>query len=95
MDEKAAEEPVIFALGYSLAQLWMSWGVKPAVVMGQGIGEYAAACMAGMIGLEDATRLIAVRGRGAPMKAYGDGLNSVKFALPEIPLRRLIIHTRL
>jgi polyketide synthase PksN len=85
LDEKTAEEPVIFALGYSLAQLWMSWGVMPTVVMGQGVGEYAAACVAGMLGLEDAARLIAARTRKTPIKASEDGLITLKFSPPEIP----------
>jgi acyl transferase domain-containing protein len=56
-------QPVIFAIGYALAKMWESWGVIPSVVLGHSIGEVAAACFAGVIGLEDALGLVALRGR--------------------------------
>ena len=52
----------IFASEYALARLWMSWGVEPAAVLGYGVGEYAAACIAGVLSFEDALRLTAQRG---------------------------------
>jgi acyl transferase domain-containing protein/NAD(P)-dependent dehydrogenase (short-subunit alcohol dehydrogenase family) len=49
----------LFALEYGLAKLWISWGVQPAVVMGHGVGEFVAAAVAGVFGLEDGLGLLA------------------------------------
>ena len=46
-----------------LARLWQSWGIEPDVVLGHSVGQYSAACVAGVFGLEDGALLIAERGR--------------------------------
>jgi len=56
-------QPIIFSIGYSLCKLWESWGVVPSVLIGHSIGEYAAACIAGLFPLEQAVKLVAARGK--------------------------------
>ena len=56
-------QPALFALEYSLAKFWQALGVMPNAVMGHSLGEYAAACFAGVMSLADAVRLVAGRAK--------------------------------
>ena len=63
LEEMKYAQPALFAIEVSLAQLWQSWGIRPTLVMGHSVGEYAAACIAGLFNLEDGLKLVATRGR--------------------------------
>ncbi|TAE58174.1 MAG: aminotransferase class III-fold pyridoxal phosphate-dependent enzyme [Nostocales cyanobacterium] len=54
-------QPALFALEYALTQLWQSWGIKPAIVIGHSLGEYVAACVAGAFSFEEGLKLVAKR----------------------------------
>ncbi len=61
--QTALAQPALFVTEYALAQLWISWGIRPQAMLGHSIGEYVAACLASVISLEDALKLVALRGR--------------------------------
>jgi acyl transferase domain-containing protein/acyl carrier protein len=61
IDQTKYTQPAIFALEFSLYQLWQAWGITPAAVMGHSVGEYVAACVAGVFSLEDGLKIISKR----------------------------------
>ena len=63
LQQTALAQPALFAVEYSLARTWMHWGINPVAMIGHSLGEYVAACLAGVFELEEALALVAVRGR--------------------------------
>ncbi|MDY7095234.1 MAG: SDR family NAD(P)-dependent oxidoreductase [Acidobacteriota bacterium] len=61
LDDTRIAQPAVFAVEYALAQLWASWGIEPTAVLGYSLGEYVAACVAGVLPVDDALRLVARR----------------------------------
>jgi len=84
LTDTALAQPAIFTIEYALAQLWMSWGIQPQGMLGHSVGEFVAACLAGVFSLEDALALIATRGRMMQKLAPG-GMLSLR--LPESEIR--------
>ncbi|MCG7495635.1 amino acid adenylation domain-containing protein [Vibrio sp. Of7-15] len=60
--DPATVQAIIFSIGYALSRFWLSLGIKPEHVIGHSIGEYAAAFVAGVISLDDAVGMVALRG---------------------------------
>jgi acyl transferase domain-containing protein len=63
LDQTRYTQPALFALEYALAEVWRSWGVTANAALGHSVGEYAAACVAGVFSLEDGLKLIGERAR--------------------------------
>ncbi|MCD6025800.1 MAG: putative polyketide synthase [Solimicrobium sp.] len=82
-----------FAILYSLASCWIYWGVRPVLMVGDEIGEYAAACLSGVLGFDHAVRLIrstsqlhaqTITGTGEPT-FFADASESAIFSAPRLP----------
>ena len=94
-DETAAEtlmntavaQPAIFATSYATAQVWLTRGLNPVAMLGHSVGEFVAACLAGVFTIEDALSLVAARGR--MMGAMGTGA-MLSVRLPEAELLPLL-----
>ena len=79
IEKTAYAQPLIFAVEYALSKMWADYGIKPDLVMGHSIGEYAAAVAAGILSLEDAVKLVSVRSRLMDL-APGNGSMTTIFA---------------
>jgi acyl transferase domain-containing protein/acyl carrier protein len=62
LKQTAITQPALFVIEYALAKLWVQWGINPQAMIGHSIGEYVAACLAGVFSLEEALSLVAARG---------------------------------
>ena len=89
-------DAALFALEFALAEVWRSWGVEPDAVLGAGVGEYAAAVISGVLGCEDAIKLIVERARLLRLALQDGELTrmldefeataaSMKFEMPSVP----------
>jgi acyl transferase domain-containing protein len=77
-------QPALFAVEYGLAQVWRSWGVEPAAVIGHSVGEYVAACVAGVFTLEDGLQLIAERGRLMQSRCHGGSMAALFTSVADV-----------
>jgi acyl transferase domain-containing protein/acyl carrier protein/ubiquinone/menaquinone biosynthesis C-methylase UbiE len=73
MHRTAIAQPAIFAMQVGLAELWKSWGVHPAAIVGHSVSEIAAACVAGLFSLEQGARITALRAQFMDGCARGEG----------------------
>jgi acyl transferase domain-containing protein/acyl carrier protein len=76
------EELAVFTFGHAMSDVWRSWGVEPAAVVGHGTGEYAAACAAGIFSVEEAWRLIEAKRAGR----YASVASHIAWSRPRVPV---------
>ncbi|MEP1205831.1 MAG: SDR family NAD(P)-dependent oxidoreductase [Rhizobiaceae bacterium] len=88
LHQTANTQPALFAIEYSLAKVFEEWGVRPDLLLGHSIGEYTAACIAGVFSLEEALRLVSARGR--VMQSLPQGGQMVSAATDESTVRTAI-----
>lgn len=67
----AYAQPASFIIAYALAQLFMHWGIQPQALLGDDLGEYVAACLAGVFSLDDALLIVAKRAQWMQDHASG------------------------
>jgi acyl transferase domain-containing protein len=87
LDTTLFAQPALFTIEYATARLWMSLGITPDALVGHSMGEYVAACLAEVMSLEDALRLIATR---ATLVSKLPGTAMLAVVLSEKELRPLL-----
>ncbi len=90
LHETAWTQPALFSLEVATARLWQSFGISPAAVIGHSLGEFAAACVAGVFTLADGLKLVAERGRLT--QALPRGAMAALFASPDDITRAVASH---
>jgi acyl transferase domain-containing protein len=83
-DQPAAAQPAIVVTELALAELIRSWGIEPEAMIGHSIGEFAAACLSGVLSLEDALELVAVRARLIQSRVKPGAMLAVPLAEDEL-----------
>ena len=87
LTKTSVAQPALFVVEYATARLLMSWGIKPEACIGHSVGEFVAACLAGVMSEEDALKLVALRGRLMEQMPAGAML---AVPLPEARVSRLL-----
>lgn len=83
LQQPSVQLPLIMMVEYALAQLWISWGIRPAALVGHSMGENTAACLAGVLSFEDCIDLVLLRGRLFDTVPAG-GMLSIALPLAEV-----------
>ncbi|PRQ06478.1 type I polyketide synthase [Enhygromyxa salina] len=84
IDETRWAHVTLFTLEYALGRTLMDWGVRPAYLFGHSLGEFAAACLAGVFELEDALRIVEARGRLMQALPSGGTMYAVAASVEEV-----------
>jgi acyl transferase domain-containing protein len=87
LNQTCVAQPALFTIEYALAKLWVAWGFQPESMIGHSIGEYVAACLAGVMSLVDALSLVAARGNLIQQLPGGAML---ALLLPEAEVRQIL-----
>ena len=81
-------QPVLSAVQMALAELWISWGIRPDFIGAHSIGEWAAACVSGMLSLEETMRVVVESSRAQAQTGEGGGMAVIE--LPEAEIQERI-----